>query len=243
MNMRRASRLHCLSCIAFLAGSFLIVGQQSALAASKAPAVEFNRDIRLILSDNCFACHGPDKNQRKADLRVDTEEGTFADRGGYHVIVPGKPEQSELYRRITSTDDSLRMPKPKFGKELSKRQIELIRVWIEQGAKWQKHWSLIPPQRPGLPSVNEAGWPINTIDHFILERLEQQSLKHAPEADRRTLVRRLSFDLLGLPPRPEEVDAFVAEKSAGAYEHLVDRLLASEHFGERIALYWLDLVR
>src|SRR5207244_1909317 len=187
MNMRRASRLHCLSCIAFLAGSFLIVGQQSALAASKAPAVEFNRDIRLILSDNCFACHGPDKNQRKAELRLDTEQGAFADRGGYRLIVPGKPEQSELYRRISSTDDSLRMPKPKFGKELSKRQIELIRLWIEQGAKWQKHWSLIPPRRVDLPALSNPAWPANAIDRFILAGLEQEGLAPSAEAKRRTL--------------------------------------------------------
>jgi hypothetical protein len=205
--------------------------------------VQFNRDIRPILSDNCFACHGPDKNQRKAELRLDTERGAFADRGGYQVLVPGKPEQSELYRRITSTDESLRMPKPKFGKELSKRQVELIRLWIAQGARWQKHWSLIAPNRADLPAASDRAWPVNAIDRFILARLEQEGLKPSPQAERRDLIRRLSFDLLGLPPKPEEVDAFLADKSPEAYEKLVDRLLASEHFGERMAMYWLDQVR
>src|SRR5438132_9988418 len=158
-----------------------------------AQTVEFNRDIRPILSDNCFACHGPDKNQRKAELRLDTEQGAFTGRGGYKVIVPGKPEQSELFRRITSTDESVRMPKPKFGKELSKRQVELIHLWIEQGAKWQKHWSLIPPKRVDLLAVGDQAWPANAIDRFILARLEQEGLKPAPEAERRMLMRRLSF--------------------------------------------------
>src|SRR5438128_2574082 len=152
-------------------------------------SVQFNRDIRPILSDNCFACHGPDKNQRKAELRLGTEQGAFADRGGHKVIVPGKPEQSELFRRITSTDDSVRMPKPKFGKELSKRQVALIRLWIDQGAKWQKHWSLIPPKRVDLPAAGDRAWPANAIDRFILARLEQEGLAPSAEAERRTLIR------------------------------------------------------
>jgi hypothetical protein len=237
MNRAICSRL----CLLLLAG--LSSSRQVSAANPKEHPVQFNRDVRPILSDNCFACHGPDKNQRKAELRLDTEQGAFADRGGYQVIVPGKPEQSELFRLITSTDESLRMPKPKFGKELSKRQVELIRLWIAQGAGWQKHWSLIPPKRVDLPALSDRVWPANAIDRFILARLEQEGLKPSPEAERRTLIRRLSFDLLGLPPKPEEVDAFLADKSPEAYEKLVDRLLASEHFGERMAMYWLDLVR
>ena len=205
--------------------------------------VEFNRDIRPILSNNCFACHGPDEGQRQANLRLDTEDGAFADLGGYRVIVPGKPEESELFLRISHESPSKRMPPQKLGKTLTKEQIELVRRWIAQGAKWQKHWSLLAPKRPPVPVVKAADWPLNAVDHFILARLEQERLTPAPEADRRTLIRRLSFDLIGLPPTPAEVDAFLADPAPDAYERLVDRLLASPHYGERMALFWLDLVR
>src|SRR5207245_2320833 len=160
-----------------------------------------------ILADNCFACHGPDKNQRKASLRLDSEEEALADRGGYQAIAPGRPEKSELVRRITAEDVKERMPPAKSGKKLTQPQIELLRRWIEQGSKWQKHWSLIPPRRPQLPKVS-IPWQVNAIDFFILARLEQEGLQPSPEADQRTLLRRLSFDLTGLPPRPEELEAF-----------------------------------
>src|SRR4051812_30659683 len=142
-----------------------------ATAADPTPAVGFNRDVKPILSDNCYACHGPDKNKRKADLRLDTEEGAFADLGGYRALVPGKPGQSELYRRITEADRKKQMPPAKFGKALTPQQVETIRRWIAQGAKWQKHWSLIPPERPALPPTGTSAWPRNAIDHFILARL------------------------------------------------------------------------
>src|SRR5882724_1652965 len=163
--------------------------------------VEFNRDIRPILSDNCFACHGPDKNQRKADLRLDTEEGAFADRGGYRPIVAGKADQSELYLRITAPEggEKKRMPPAKFGKKLTEHQIALVKRWIEQGAKWQKHWSRIAAKRPEQPTVKDSSWPVNAIDRFILARLEEEGLKPSAEADKRTLIRRLAFDLTGLP--------------------------------------------
>jgi hypothetical protein len=205
--------------------------------------VEFNRDIRPILSDNCYACHGPDKNQRKADLRLDIKEGAMADRGDSRPIVPGKPDQSELIRRVTATAKGKRMPPAKFGKQLTSRQIALFRRWIEQGAKWEPHWSRIPPKRPPLPAVQDRSWPINPMDRFILARLEEEKLQPSPEADKRTLMRRLAFDLTGLPPAPAEGDAFLADSSPEAYVKLVDRLLASKHYGERMALYWLDLVR
>src|SRR5437763_10602418 len=222
-----------------------------AAAASAAPAtvparkVDFNRDIRLILSDNCFACHGPDKNQRKADLRLDTEEGAFADRGGYRPIVAGKADQSELYLRITAPEggEKKRMPPAKFGKKLTEHQIALVKRWIEQGAKWQKHWSRIAAKRPEQPAVKDSSWPVNAIDRFLLARLEEEGLKPSAEADKRTLIRRLAFDLTGLPPRPEEVDAFLADRSPEAYEKTIDRLLDSPHYGERLGLTWLDLVR
>ena len=216
-------------------------------AAAEAPhgvrRVEFNRDIRPILAENCFACHGPDKNQRKAKLRLDREEDARADRGGYQAITPGKPDKSELYHRITADNVKERMPPAKTGKKLTSVQIDLMRRWIEQGSKWQKHWSLIPPQRPELPRVRNRAWPINAIDRFILARLEQEGLQPSPEADKRTLLRRLSFDLTGLPPTLEQVDAFQADTASDAYDKLADRLLALPGYGERMAMYWLDLVR
>jgi hypothetical protein len=211
--------------------------------APRSTTVEFNRDIRPILSNNCFVCHGPDKNLRKGKLRLDQEADAFADRGGYRVFVPGKPEQSEAYRRIISKDAREHMPPPKHGKQLTAREVDLIKRWIEQGAKWQGHWSLIAPTRPELPPVAAKSWPLNPIDYFILARLEQEGLKPSPGADRRTLIRRLSFDLTGLPPTPEAVDAFVKDTSPKAYERAVERLLSSPHYGERMALYWLDVVR
>jgi mono/diheme cytochrome c family protein len=224
---------------------FLLAGMVCLAASGLAGAqvVEFNRDIRPILSDNCFACHGPDKNQRKAELRLDTEEGAFADRGDTKVLVPGKPEQSELVRRISHSDDKKRMPPAKFGKRLTDRQIELLRRWVEQGAKWQKHWSLIAAQRAPLPVVDRKYGPRNAIDFFVLARLEHDKIEPAAEADRRTLVRRLAFDLTGLPPAAAEVEAALADQSADWYEKVVDRLLSSKHYGERMAMYWLDLVR
>jgi mono/diheme cytochrome c family protein len=208
-----------------------------------AQTVEFNRDIRPIFSENCFACHGPDKPKRKADLRLDNPEGAFADLGGHFALVPKKPADSALYQRLTDKDPRRRMPPASTGKSLSPKQIALIRRWIEQGAQYQKHWALIPPRRPDLPKVRDEKWVHNAIDRFLLARLESEGLKPSAEADRRVLLRRLSFDLTGLPPTPAEVDAFLADRSENAYEKVVDRLLDSTHHGERLAMYWLDLVR
>lgn len=205
--------------------------------------VKFNRDIRPILSDNCFVCHGPDNNLRKGDLRLDVAEQALEDRGGYHVLVPGKVKDSELFTRVTATQRSKVMPPPSSKKKLSKAQIELLQRWIEQGAKYERHWSFIPPVRAQAPALKNTSWPRNAIDNFILAQIEKEKLTPAPEADRRTLIRRLSFDLRGLPPTPDEVEAFVDDKEPRAYERLVDRLLESPHFGERMAMYWLDLVR
>jgi hypothetical protein len=217
------------------------------LAASSQPVfsqtIEFNRDVRPILSENCFACHGPDKPKRKADLRLDNAEGAFADLGGHFALVAKKPEESAVYKRLTEKDPRRRMPPASTGKTLTARQIELIRRWIEQGAPYQKHWSLIAAKRPVPPKVADAKWPRNAIDRFLLAKIEAAGLKPAAEVDRRTLLRRLSFDLTGLPSTPEEVDAFLADRSQDAYEKVVDRLLANRHYGERMALYWLDLVR
>jgi len=211
--------------------------------------IDFNRDIRPILSDVCFQCHGPDKNRRKADLRFDLKDEFYKDRGGYAMVVPGKLDQSELYSRLIDTDEKQRMPPPEALRQLTKSEIDLFKRWIEQGAEWKGHWAYIKPERPAVPQVNnskaaeERGFLRNTIDRFVLQRLNEKGLTPAPEADRVTLIRRLSFDLVGLPPTPQEVERFVNDKSKDAYEELVDRLLASPNFGERMAMYWLDLVR
>lgn len=205
--------------------------------------VEFNRDIRPILSDNCFACHGPDKNKRKADLRLDTQDGLLGKLGHTGVVVPGKPDDSELFRRICSKDADERMPPSQFGKVLSEADRQLFRRWIEQGAKWEGHWAFLPIGRPKPPVVKRDDAVGNDIDCFILQSLEEHGLSLSPEADRATLIRRLRFDLTGLPPSTAEVDAFVADRSDKAYEKVVDRLLGSPQFGERMAMWWLDLVR
>lgn len=210
---------------------------------ASAQQVEFNRDIRPILSDKCFACHGPDKNHRKADLRLDTEAGLRGTADAPGTVIPGKPDESELFLRVTSDDAELKMPPPKQGKELNSREINLIKRWISQGAKWQGHWSLQPIRRPIPPPVADESLASNSIDRFVLHGLKEKQLSPSPEADRITLIRRLSFDITGLPPTMEEVDRFVNDASPQAYENLVDRLLASPHYGERMAQWWLDLVR
>jgi hypothetical protein len=212
-------------------------------AESPPAAVEFNRDIRPILSDNCFQCHGPDQAQRKADLRLDIEEGALALRDGKHALVAGSFQKSELYRRVTAESDDKRMPPPASGKKLTARQIGLLKAWIEQGAKWQKHWAFIPPRLPNPPAVNDSDWMRNPIDAFVLARLEQEGLAPSPEAQRVTLLRRVTLDLTGLPPTPAEIDGFLADRSPDAYEKAVDRLLGSPRFGERMASRWLDAAR
>jgi hypothetical protein len=215
-------------------------------AAAEAPlpaTVDFNRDIRPILSDNCYQCHGPDRNKRKAGLRLDTRDGLFAGREGRVPIVPSKPGDSELLRRVTTTDAEERMPDPKSGKSLSGRQIAVIRRWIEQGAVWKGHWAYLKPVRPVVPAVDDTRFIRNDVDRFLLAKLRDAGLQPSPEADRVTQARRLWFDLTGLPPTPADVEAFSADPSGDAYEKLVDRLLASPAYGERMAVAWLDLVR
>lgn len=217
-----------------LAGSVLLFG--GFLWAAPGKGVDFNREIRPILSDKCFACHGPDEQNRKANLRLDVREGALP-----RVVVPGKPEESKLLKRITLKGGPLRMPPN--GEPLDAKQVAAITEWINQGAPWETHWSYTPPKRPAEPPVKLAAWPRNPIDKFILARLEKEGLQPSPAADRATLLRRLSFDLTGLPPTPEEIAAFVKDKSKNAYEKQVDRLLASPHYGERMAMPWLDLSR
>ena len=205
--------------------------------------VNFNRDIRPIFSDTCFKCHGPDEKQRMANLRLDDTEGLFTDRGGYRIIVPGSSAQSKLYQKISSKDESMLMPPADSGRSLTPKQIEVFKTWIDQGAKWDMLWSFVPPKRPPVPDVKGKDWTRNPIDNFVLARLEAEGLKHSPEADKATLLRRVYFDLTGLPPTLAEIDAFVADKSSDAYEKRVDQLLASPHYGERMAMPWLDMAR
>ena len=214
-------------------------------AVRAAAGVSFNKDVRPILAANCYACHGPDRNRRQRELRLDLEEVATAPLpSGQVAVVPGHPETSALVRRITDPDEQKRMPHVSSGKpRLSAAEIEMLRRWIQEGAHWEPHWSYIRPTRPAPPAVKRTDWPKNPVDVFVLAAIEKAGLAPSSEADRRELLRRLSFDLTGLPPTPEELRAFLADTAPGAYERQVDRLLASKHFGERMAAYWLDLVR
>ncbi len=216
---------------------------QTSAATAKERPVDFDREIRPILSDNCFACHGPDEQARQAKLRLDTKEGMFADRGGYQVIVGGKSAASRLYLRVSSKDPGFRMPPVYSNRSLTPQQVELVRQWIDQGAQWRVHWAFVPPNRPATPQVKGQSWPRNPIDNFVLARLESEGLKPSPEADKATLLRRVTLDLTGLPPTPGELDSFLADNSPDAYEKRVDQLLNSPHYGERMAMQWLDLAR
>ena len=210
-----------------------------AVASAK---VSFNRDIRPILSKNCLGCHGPDEKDRKGDFHLDTFEGiTKGGKSGPGITV-GNPEASEVIKRVTTSDPDDVMPPADHGKPLKSEEIELLRQWIKEGADYEPHWSLQKPQ-PVTPPATDHPSPRNPIDHFIAERLKSENLAFSPEADRRTLIRRLSFDLTGLPPSPREIAAFLADTSPQAYESLVDRLLASPRFGEHFAASWLDASR
>jgi len=235
--MTRRPLLALLGCGSPLVLVLLTSGGPTTGADAQPEKVDFNRDIRPILSDACFHCHGPDKAKRKADLRLDTEEGARK------VIEPGKLDDSDLWHRISTKREAKQMPPPKSGRKLTASQVDLLRRWIEQGAVWQKHWSFIAPVRPEVPKVKNGTWVRNGIDPFILSRLEREGLAPSPEADRTTLIRRVTLDLTGLPPTPAEVDAYLADQSPEAYEKVVDRLLASPRYGERMAMRWLDAAR
>ena len=209
-----------------------------AAASAEAP-LDFNRDIRPILSENCFYCHGQDGNKREADLRLDVREAAI--EAG--AIVPGEPGASTVLERIHSTDPDVLMPPPDSNRRLSEAQKQLLDRWIKEGAEYKQHWSFTAPERPTPPDVRQDDWVRNDIDRFVLAKIEAAGLAPSPEAHRSTLIRRLHADLVGLPPTPEEVDAFVADPDPLAYEKLVDRLLASPHYGERMALPWLDAAR
>jgi len=222
---------------------FLLAGFVSSLNGLAEEKIDFNRDIRPLISNSCIACHGPDDKERKADLRLDTIDGALVDLGGYAALVPGKPEQSEMLLRILSEDEEEVMPPPKKGKRFTPEQADLIRRWIAQGGKYDRHWSYNPPVKHEPPSAADAAWPVNEVDRFLFARLEKEGLEPSPEADRHILARRLSVDLTGLPPSWSEVEAFVADISPDAYEKYVAALLAKPAFGEHWAQRWLDLAR
>ena len=222
---------------------FVLTGFTSSIAAQasagKNGSLRYNHDIRPILSDNCFFCHGPDKNKRKAKLRLDVREVAVEKE----AIIPGKPDESQLVKRIYTTDADDVMPPPETHKILTAEQKEMLTQWIAEGAEYEPHWAYVKPTRPAAPDTKNPKRARNPIDAFILHTLEARGIQPSPEADKRTLLRRLSLDLIGLPPTPEEVEAFLKDWSPKAYERQVDRLLKSPHFGERMAVPWLDLVR
>ena len=207
-------------------------------------AIGFNKDVRPILADKCFACHGADAKTKNIPMRLDIEADAKADRGGgRRAIVAGDPDSSELIKRVTALQPARRMPPAFTGHQLTEKEIGTLRDWIAQGAQWQGHWSFLAPVRSAPPAVRIAAWPRNEVDRFILARLESESLQPAPEAPRETLLRRVSLDLTGLPPTPAELKAFLADVSPRAYENAVDRLLSSPRYGERMAVRWLDASR
>ena len=212
------------------------------IQADEARPVNYSRDIRPILSNNCFKCHGPDMATREADLRLDTIAGATADLGGRQAVTPGAPDSSEVMARITASDPDVRMPPPDRGLALTEAQVEIVRRWIAGGAHYEQHWSFLPITRPRLPNASWDG-EVNAIDAFVRARLNEARVTPSPEADRATLIRRVYLDLLGLPPTADEVERFLSDASPMAYERLVDRLLASPHFGERWGRHWLDQAR
>ena len=238
---RSAVQSHCRGLVLLVASAAIVVAEGTAQADD---TIRYNRDVRPILANHCFKCHGPDDVARQAGMRLDVREmATAAAESGATPIVPGNPDDSELVRRIFATDADVHMPPAAANKPLTDQQRQILKAWIAAGAPYESHWAFIPPVQATPPAVKDSNWPRNAIDHFILARIEAAGLEASPEADKYTLARRLYLDLIGLPPTPEEVDAFVADSSSQAYEALVDRLLASPHYGERWARRWLDLAR
>jgi len=214
-----------------------------ASGANGAEPVSFNREVRPILADKCFACHGPDAAKREAELRFDQRQSATSEHDSGIAIVPGKPDASGLIQRIVSRDADLQMPPPDEGEPLTTGEVATLRRWITQGAAYERHWAFVTPTRPNVPTVEDKTWPRNEIDYFILARLEGEQLGPSPRASRDTLLRRVTLDLIGLPPTIAEMDAFAADNSPGAYKRVVDRLLASPRYGEHMAVAWLDAAR
>jgi hypothetical protein len=220
--------------------------QQSNFAIATVDSVDYNLHIRPILSDRCFICHGPDANQRKADLRLDTREGAlaaFKDNPNAHGIIPGNANASEVYKRLITTDTSLIMPPVESNLSLTPNEISLIKKWIDQGAVYKKHWAFIPAKKVAIPEHKDHAWPYNAIDHFILQKLEHIGLQPSKESDKERLLKRVSFDLTGLPPSLIMQERFLNDPSPSAYENMVDELLANPAYGEKFAAYWMDIAR
>lgn len=224
---------------------FLALQPAMLLRALAGESVDFNRDVQPIFATHCLECHGPDSAGRKGGLRLDRREGLADDRGGYRILVPGKPESSELIARITHADPKERMPPAESARKqpLTSHEVEILRRWILEGGEFAEHWAFLPPKRPRLPNVSDEAWPRNEIDRFVLSRLDEAGLRPSPEADKATLIRRAALALTGLPPTIDEVDAFVADTSSDAFEKVVDRLLASPRYGIHMAQAWLDAAR
>lgn len=212
-------------------------------AADAPDRISYNIDVRPILSDKCFACHGFDENTREAGLRLDLRDNAVAKRDAGAAIVPGDPDNSTLIKRVTTKSKALIMPPPRIHKAVTDEEARVLRQWISEGAEYEPHWAFIAPQMPTTPPVKDQAWVRNGIDPFVLAKLEKAGLKPSPEADKRTLVRRVYLDLIGLPPTPEQVQAFIDDAAPDAYEKIVDRLLDDAHYGERMAMPWLDAAR
>ncbi|HLO83286.1 MAG TPA: DUF1549 domain-containing protein, partial [Chitinophagaceae bacterium] len=228
-------------------GAWFLLNSGSAGDPNELPeVVDYNYHIRPILSDRCYKCHGPDAHKREADLRLDTEEGAYKalkDDPKGHVIVAGDPLQSDLFLRVSATDTSYLMPPPSSNLALTPYEVKLIEKWIKQGAKYKKHWAFIVPTKPELPKVGKGSWPKNEIDRFTLAAMEKQGFKPSDEADKERLLKRVSLDITGLPPSMELQEKFLKDESDDAYEKIVDELLKSDHYGEKMAASWLDVAR
>ena len=229
--MRTIPRLGLVAALGALAGSLH--------AAAITGSIDYGRDIRPILSGNCFYCHGQDASHRKGKLRFDTLDGQRAKE----AVIPGKPNDSELIKRILTKDPDEQMPPPDSNRHLTDKQRDVLRRWITEGAPFDGHWAFSAPARPEEPKNRNATWARNPIDRFVAAKLDSYDLFPSPEANKETLIHRVTLDLTGLPPEPAEVDAFLADQSPEAYDKVVDRLLASSHYGERMALPWLDAAR
>jgi hypothetical protein len=224
--------------------AFLCLAAIARQGVADTKKISFNKDIRPILSDRCFTCHGPDAEERQAGLRLDTmADATAVLESGSHALVPGKPFKSEIIARINSKDPDIVMPPPEVGKPVTQEEARLFTQWIAEGAQYERHWAFERIKRPAVPEVIDKKWPLTPIDHFILARLEQEQVTPSPDATRVTLARRLSLDLTGLPPSAEVVEEFLQDTTVDVYERYVDTLLASPHYGERMAIEWLDAAR
>src|SRR5688500_14000255 len=224
----------------------LILASAATAVPARAQALEkldYSRDVLPILSANCFVCHGRDASTREADMRLDVRAESTRVRDDVAPIVPGKPDASMVIFRVTSDDEEVRMPPPERANRLTKQQVDVLRQWIMEGAEYNEHWAFIPPKRTSVPEVADAEWAKHPVDRFVRARLEREKLSPAPRAHRETLIRRATLDLLGLPPTPSEVEGFVNDTSPDAWDKLIDRLVASPHYGERYGRHWLDVAR